>query len=372
VHLQQLLAYHFSRSDDSAKAIKYLQLAAKQAREDYANETAIAYYQQLLEWQQKDHDVAGQAQARYAMGVMAYEIGDYDRATPWLQEATALYQQLGDPANEGWSVMYQGMVALKRGFYAEATEYHRSALELARRRGDGFQEGIHLTNLARVTLRLGDYPQALEQFQASLVLKQQNADVTGQAFAWFYLGLTHLFCGAYEAAGDAFEASLALWQQVPKNERGVSYCHYGLGLLAFYQRRYAAAAGYFRQAHATSLKLVLKAEVIENLSFLGRAELGLGQCEAALEASNEAMNLLRTQRDVEAVQNIYLNHYHILSACGASGAEAALAKAYEIVMEQAQHLEDESARLYFLERIPANQEILSELQGKGDLLQKTP
>jgi len=372
VHLQQLLAYHFSRSDDGAKAIKYLQLAAKQAREDYANETAITYYQQLLEWQQKVHDVAGQAQARYAMGVMAYEIGDYDRATPWLQEATTLYQQLGDSANEGWSVMYQGMVALKRGFYAEAAAYHRSALELARQRGDGFQEGIHLTNLARVTLRLGDYPQALEQFQASLVLKQQNADVMGQAFARFYLGLTHLFCGAYEAAGDAFEASLALWQQVPKNERGVSYCHYGLGLLAFYQHRYAAAAGYFRQAHTTSLKLVLKAEIIENLSFLGRAELGLGQCEAALEASNEAMHLLRTQRDVEAVQNIYLNHYHVLSACAAPGAEAALVKAYEIVMEQAQHLEDESARLHFLERIPANQEILSELQGKGDLLQKTP
>lgn len=362
VQLQQLLAYHFGRSDDNAKAIKYLQLAAKQAREDYANETAIAYYQQLLEWQQKARDFAGQAQARYAMGVMAYEIGDYDRATPWLEEATVLYQQLGDEANEAWSAMYQGMVALKRGFYAEATAYHQRALELARKRADGFQEGIHLTNLARVTLRLGDYPQALEQFHASLTLKQQNADVTGQAFAWFYLGLTQLFCGQYEAAGDAFEASLALWQQVAKNERGVSYCHYGLGLLALHQERYTEAVDYFRRAHATSVKLVLKAEIIENLSFLGRAELGLGQCEAALAASQEALDLLRTQRDVEAVQNIYLNHFYILSACGAPDAAMALTKAYEILMEQAQHLENESARLRFLERVPVNQEILLAMQ----------
>jgi tetratricopeptide (TPR) repeat protein len=293
---------------------------------------------------------------------MAYEIGDYDRATPWLEEATVLYQQLGDEANEAWSAMYQGMVALKRGFYAEATAYHQRALELARKRADGFQEGIHLTNLARVTLRLGDYPQALEQFHASLALKQQNADVTGQAFAWFYLGLTQLFCGQYEAAGDAFETSLALWQQVAKNERGVSYCHYGLGLLTLHQERYTEAVAYFRRAHATSVKLVLKAEIIENLSFLGRAELGLGQCEAALAASQEALDLLRTQRDVEAVQNIYLNHFYILSACGAPDAAMALTKAYEILMEQAQHLENESARLRFLERVPVNQEILLAMQ----------
>ena len=363
--LHQLLAYHFSRSDDASKAIKYLQLAAKEARNDYANETAIAFYQLLLEWQRKASDLVGQAQTRYAMGVMAYEIGDYDRATPWLEEATAFYRQLGDEANEGWSVMYQGMVALKRGFYAEAVARHQSALSLARKRGDGFQEGIHLTNLARVTLRLGDYSQALEQFRASLALKQQHNDVMGQAFAWFYLGLTHLSRGEYETAAHAFQDSLALWQRVAKNERGVSYCHYGLGLLALCQENYAVAADYFQKAHETSVKLVLKAEIIENLSFLAQAEVGLGQLDKALLTSEQAMTLLHTQRDVEAVQNIYLNHYHVLCACGKPDAEVALLQAYEIVMEQARHIEDEVARTQFLTQVSANREILAECHREG-------
>jgi len=361
----QLLAYHFGRSDDSVRAIKYLRLAAQEARDEYANETAIVDYQQLLEWQRRVQDVAGQAQARYAMGVLAYEIGDYDRAMPWLEEATMLFQQLGDENNVGWSIMYEGMVALKRGLYGEAAEYHRRALGLAQQRGDSFQEGIHLTNLARVTLRLGDYPLALEQFRASLALKQQNNDVTGQAFAWFYLGLTHVFRGEGDVAEAAFQKSLELWRQTPKNERGLSYCHYGMGLLALQRERFVEAADYFRRAHEISVKLVLKAETIEDLSFLGRAEAGLGRREAALEASRQALSLLRTQRDVEAVQAIYLNAYRVLSAFGEAEAEAALAQAYAIVREQAQHLEDETARRRFLEELPVNREILSAARSVG-------
>lgn len=370
--LNQLLAYHFSRSDDHEKALKYLQLAAAEARNDYANETAIAYYQQLLELRQKLRDPAGQAQARYAMGVMAYEIGDYDRAMPWLEEASALYQQVGDEANAGWSIMYQGMVSLKRGHYAEATASHQQALDLARKRQDGFQEGIHLTNLARVTLRLGDYALALAQFQDSLALKQRHNDLTGQAFAHFYIGLTQLFRGDYEAADHAFGDSLGFWQRVSKNDRGVSYCYYGLGLLALYRGRFEDAAGYLRQAHEISVKLVLKAEIVETLSFLARAQAGLGQREAALAASEQAAALLKTQRDVEAVQNIYLNHVYVLRAFDQPGAEAALEQAHAIVVAQAEHLEDAAARARFLEAVPANREILAlwqQLQAETDARQ---
>lgn len=355
----QLLAYHFSRSDDYQKASKYLQLAAEEARDHYANATAIAYYQQLLEVRKKLHDVAGQAQARYAMGVMAYEIGDYERAMPWLEEATALYQQLGDDANAAWGIMYQGMVALKRGHYVAAAAAHQHALELAQKHHDGFQEGVHLTNLARVALRLGDYALALTQFQKSLALKQQHHDVPGQAFAHFYLGLTHLFRGDAAAAEKAFKLALDFWEQAPKRERGIFYCHYGLGLLALHQGQFEVAEAHFRQAHTLSVKLVLKAEIVEALSFLARAQAALGRQEEALAASTQALALLKTQRDVEAVQNIYLNHALVLRAFGQPGVKAALEEAYRIIMAQAAYIEDTAARVRFLEAVPVNREILA-------------
>lgn len=45
----ELLAYHFSRSDDEDKALHYLEMAAKKARSNYAIETAIQAYAATLE-----------------------------------------------------------------------------------------------------------------------------------------------------------------------------------------------------------------------------------------------------------------------------------------------------------------------------------
>ncbi|MDD1444204.1 tetratricopeptide repeat protein, partial [Dolichospermum sp. ST_sed3] len=43
------LAHHYSRSDDPEKAIEYLLKAGEKAKRNYANDTAISYYQNVLE-----------------------------------------------------------------------------------------------------------------------------------------------------------------------------------------------------------------------------------------------------------------------------------------------------------------------------------
>ena len=73
-----------------------------------------------------------------------------------------------------------------------------------------------------------------------------------------------------------------------------------------------------------STKLVLKAEIIENLSFLGQARLGLGKLDEAVEVSNQAVALLAAQKDVEEVQQIYFNHFLVLSALRDPAAESHL------------------------------------------------
>ncbi len=358
----ELLAYHFSRSDDQASAIKYLELAAKKARNEYANETAIQHYTQLLEIKHARNDQAGQAGALYNLGVIAYELGDFDRARPWLEEATTLYRAVQDQGNEGWSVMYLGMVDLKQADYDAATQQHTRALELARARADSFQEGIHLTNLARVTLRMGDYDRALAQFQESLEMKRKNNDLTGQAFAHYYLGLVHIYRGDYAAAEAALHESVALWEQAPNNARGLSYCEQGWGLLALARSAYAEAEAHFQRGYEISEKLALKAEMIENLSQLSQAQVGLGKLEEAVQSSTEAITQLRKQKDVEEGQLIYLNHYRVLNAQGELQAEKQLLKARDMMMEQAQRIHDEAQRRIFLEHAHTNRAIQAALQ----------
>ncbi|MFN2283501.1 MAG: tetratricopeptide repeat protein [Anaerolineae bacterium] len=352
-----LLAYHFHRSDDDESAVKYLEMAAKKARNEYANLTAIERYKELLERREQQGDQKGQANALYQMGVIAYEIGDYAQAKPWLERAVALYEASDDQANVGWSVMYVGMVDLKQANYDAAIQHHTQALELAESRNDTFQAGIHMTNLARVLWRMGAYARSLEMFEKSLALKKQNNDLTGQGFAHFYMALVYIDQGRDTDAETALQACHTLWEQVPNNARVISYYQQGMGLLALHREWWEQAVEHLRQALDISEKLVLKAEIIENLSYLGRAYLGQGQLDEALEVSQRAVTLLGTQKDVEEAQKIALNHAIILSALEASEAETFLQQAYDEMQSQANRLAREKDRTIFLEQVRVNQEI---------------
>lgn len=352
-----LLADHFHRSDDDESAIKYLEMAAKRAKNEYANLTAIKRYKELLQHKEKLGDLAGQANALYQIGVIAYEIGDYEQAKEALERAVPLYEAGNDLANVGWSVMYVGMVALKQAHYDDAIQHHTRALELAESRGDTFQAGIHLTNLARVQWRMGAYARALDTFEKSLALKKQNNDLTGQGFAHFYMALIHMDQGRVEQAETALQTCYALWEQVPNNARVISYYHQGMGLLALRREQWTAAEAALQQALDLSEKLVLKAEIIENLSYLGRAYLGQGKLEVALEMSQRAVRLLAVQKDVEEAQKVSLNHYYVLMALGLPEANAFLQAAYTEMLAQANRLSQEEDRKVFLENVSVNQEI---------------
>ena len=353
----ELLAYHFSRSDSQEKAIKYLEMAAKKSRDSYANETAIQFYQQLLEIRRKTGDRAGEAGALSNMGVIAYEIGAFDRSRPWLEEAAAIQAASGDQKSQGWSVMYVGMVELKQANYANATRCHTQAMELAHNREDKFQEGIHLTNLARVSMRLGQYDLALDQFQQSLDMKKAMVDINGVGFALFYRGLIYTYQGHYDDAEASLQGAFQAWSQVAKNERVMSYYNYGAGLLALGRQQYGQACEYLQKATDLSTKLELRAETIDNLSAFSQARLGQGDTDAALELSSQAIRLLAAQKDVEEIQQIYLDHARVLAARNDPQAAEYLQRAYDTMIERAHRLEDPEQQRIYLEQVRVNQEI---------------
>lgn len=352
-----LLAYHFSCSDDDVRAIRYLQMAARKAHGEHAKTTAIQHYTNLLTVMERLEDRSGQADALYQMGVLAYELGDYPQAKPWLVRAAELYQEIGDQDNVGWSVMYVGLVDLKQANYDQAVKNHARALSLAEARGDTYQAGIHLTNAGVVLLRLGAYTRAIQLFKKSLKLKQENNDVNGQGFTYYCLGLVYLDQNDIEKADDAFKDARELWMGLPDIEQVLSHIHHSQGLLALARQQYDQAVEHLQQALTQNNKLGLKAEVIENYSYLGQACLGLGRLDEALDLSIKAITLLASQKDVEEEQRIYLNHYLVLKDRGDAEALDYLKQAYEEMMRQAERITDPKDRKTFLEKVRVNREI---------------
>ena len=146
-----LLAYHYSRSEDVPKKRRYLRAAADAARSAYANEAAISYLEQVLPFVDDDErsgvllqlgeslevrgdwvpaeeavsrareaaeavaDAAGIARARTAAAELARKQGRYVEAESELAAAEAAFLDVGEEAGRARVLHLRGTLCLPAG-----------------------------------------------------------------------------------------------------------------------------------------------------------------------------------------------------------------------------------------------------------------
>ena len=209
----ELLAYHFSRSDDRARAIHYLEMAGHKAQAEFANETAVRHMTDLLTllgkqeatWEkrfsalarrQQVYGLTGQQEARendlQAMLSLADAHDDDTRRSDALNELADLYQ---------WT-----------GRYAQAEEAARQALSLKTKNGDPVGQAAAFHQLGVLSYYRGDYESARASLEQAVSLRQQANDPAGGAWSLMYLGMIHFFQGDYSGAAQHHELALQVAQ----------------------------------------------------------------------------------------------------------------------------------------------------------------
>ena len=96
------LAHHYSRSDDPEKAIEYLLKAGEKAKRNYANDTAISYYQSVLDMLEKYNMTRDdwKLEALKSIGELYIGIGKIAEAVQILEKAVALAEEMKIPARQ--------------------------------------------------------------------------------------------------------------------------------------------------------------------------------------------------------------------------------------------------------------------------------
>lgn len=307
-------------------------------------------------------DTAGQATAQYQMGVLAYYHGDYDEAQITLQQARALQKSIKDTEGEAWSVMFLGMIQYVGGYYSDAAQYHSTAYALAHERGDTFQLGIHLTNKARVLHKLGKYEEALKNFEESLELKKRVGDRRGQTFNLIGIGQVATALEQFEKAEKSLQEALRISRDIRDN-RGVSNALFSLGVMELERKNPNKALDYLKESYQLRAQLGLKSENIEDLSALARAYLDTNKHEEALKVSKMAVELFDQQQKVPGEeQEIYYNHFCVLSALDEPDAAEYLQKTREMLYSQAENITDPDDREHFLRHVTINAKILAAVE----------
>ncbi|MDM8520804.1 tetratricopeptide repeat protein [Anaerolineales bacterium HSG6] len=435
-----LLAHHYSRSDNRLKALEYLNRAGQRAIDNYASEAAIGYFCEAIVVTEELNDtsmqfslLAGREQAYNRLGNrtaqaqdleqmhqlalghdnlleqietgnrrlrLATNLGKYDKAitiaeatinlaqhaynmeleaqvmlnlgiTYWRQgnyeEARKTMQALleldgaaGTNRLTATSLNYLGLIHTQIAEYEQARQDYQQALQVFRAIGDKGGEAGSANNLGLLESSLGRYQEARHCYSQALGICQTIGDRLREGISLNTLGQVQTILGDYEQATQQLERSLEIRRNID-DRRGEAFCLHDLGYLLLAKGDSAAAIEKFEAAVKLRQILGEKGNYVASLAAKGEAHLAHGDIMAANVALGTAITHLQEDSGSGEYppQNIWWAHYLFChSQNNHVEAIAALKRAYQLVRNKAELINDPSLRISYLERVRTNAKII--------------
>jgi predicted ATPase/class 3 adenylate cyclase len=264
------LAYHFCRGGAPArdKAMLYLDKAAHKAQREFANQTALNYYAQALDLEERWEWREGQVLVLHILGRRQEQEAALRALETAPQAPTRRTAYL-------WGEYYEAV-----SDYAKAQAAIERALTAGDEQVDRAGQARGLGHLGLIARRQGDYEGAKGWYQKALALFEADTPSTpeeaaAQAQALNGLGIVHRQQGEFDAARACYQQALTLSQE-RDDRRGVAEGLNSLGSVAHYQRDLDQAVSYYRQAIAIRRSIgdrTGEATTLYNLAY-GIKELG--------------------------------------------------------------------------------------------------
>lgn len=244
------LAYHYSRSKDRQKTIEYIDKAAQKAQREFANETALHYYQQALTMEERWSWYKGQIE-------ILHVLGRREEQKALLQKTESLPDASAFDIAYLWAQYHEAT-----GQYPEALAAIQRALAI-----NPDSTACHLLGASCAYLQ-GNLDDAAQWVQQGLAIAERQAHVPDQAQAYKWLGIVLADQGKLSEGIAAQERSVKLLEQM-EHMAGLSTAYNSLGIL--YQD-----AGRWQESINCYMRSLQLCETIGDVAGMGRAALNLG------------------------------------------------------------------------------------------------
>ena len=246
------LAYHYSRSGDDEKAVDYLLKAGEKAKRIYANQEAISYFKEALQFIQAQpadkEQMALEITAREELGDVLFATGNHQEAEAQFVQGLKLIAGQEDAGHIAGLTCKLANVIHWRREYDQAIKMAESGLaEL----GDQIcnPEGANLLELiARSYWAMGDW-------ESAGLYADRNAQIIHQIpyFSFIYRIYYSLAWVEMQGRGNLQTASrwLEEMEQVclgNDNKVGLALCYHGLGDLYRQEKKFDQAVPWFEKS----------------------------------------------------------------------------------------------------------------------------
>ncbi len=235
-------------------------------------------------------DRAGEATALSNLSTVDGHQGRYQQAGDLLQEALALFSDIGDLTGEARVLDNLGVIEFYQGLHTEAGGHLRRALALHRQVGDLAGEALTLGNLATLDMRHGRYVSAQRHIHRAVAICEQVGNMNGKAHALDVLGEINLRSGHYPQAASYLKQALDLSRQTGNRaEQGRALCD--LGLTELRQGHARQATIHLEQALEMFREIGERSGEAQTLNGLGDVHLAAGSLSAARGRYADALEL---------------------------------------------------------------------------------
>lgn len=299
-----LLAHHFVQAERALgrdKACLYLRRAGELAAARFANDEALAHFEQALAWlpaaDAPGNDTAGTL-ARFELLVQRQALFDLqaqrERQRLDLDTLEQLATRLPDaPARRAQVAVLRARLDTELGRYASARTHAEHALALLHGEAAGASPALQveaMLQLAQVMLLSGAAPAARPLLDSALALAREHALLAAQATALSTIGHLHWQLGDYALCEQRFSEALALARQASPWRAQLNLLN-GLGAVAQARSRLADAAQRYEEASAIARRIGDRSGEAMLLNNLGSASLVAGHFDRARQHAEQAARL---------------------------------------------------------------------------------
>jgi DNA-binding SARP family transcriptional activator/Tfp pilus assembly protein PilF/DNA-binding XRE family transcriptional regulator len=248
--------------------------------------------QVALEVARQEGDPQAEASMLDILGLVYYNLSDYQRAITQHNEALALNRRIGNRAGEAASLHNLGRVHSQLGRPAQAASYYSQALTIHRETGNRGGEATGLNYVGVAQLSLGRPDQALSWHKQSIALARELGNRHTEARALNGAGLANWALGDLDAAVQCHLRALATCRHLGDRHGEVTtiiclaetHCDAG---------RYRRAVVLARTAITQGRQLGERRHEVSGLDIVATAHMRRGHTDIALGHYREALQLAR-------------------------------------------------------------------------------
>lgn len=231
----EVLAYHYSRSGNKRKAVEYLLRSGEKARRLYANDTAIAQFEEALEKARSlpaaERDPAQLVRIYELLGDVQLLIADFRRAQENYEGGLAVAARASLDTARLWNAL--GLVWERRGDYRKALGSYEQGVKALRADAPRAERAALQISTARALVHRGDYQRAAELATAALAGIERHYepdDKRARADALHILGQVAYDAGRPDEALTTHLQSLELRQELG-DTMGMQESYHQLGTI---------------------------------------------------------------------------------------------------------------------------------------------